>query len=119
MHKPPIIVRYGPAVNALIPVVRELKGRYRDIIVSCVNTTDVHVERRLDLIYSTGYARSYLSVESGKIKVETEWIHYLVETEATRTPVRTLLEVCYARSPIYRKLECMSLMESNRTGVIE
>ncbi len=115
----PLIVKYGPAVNALTPAVRVLKGRYRDIIISCVNTTDIHVERRLELLYSEGYARSYLSIESGKIKVKTEWVHYLVETEATRTPVRTLLEVCYAKSPVYRRLECMSLMESTRTGTIE
>jgi len=115
----PIIVKYGPAVNALIPAVRVLKGRYRDIIISCVNTTDIHVERRLELIYSEGYARSYLNIESGKIKVKTEWIHYLVETEATHTPVRTLLEVCYAKSPIHQRLECIPLMESNRTGTIE
>jgi len=96
-----------------------LKGRYRDIIISRVNTTDIHVERRLEILYSEGYARSYLSIQGGKIKVKTEWVHYLVETKATRTPVRTLLEVCYAKSPIYRRVECMSLMESTRTGTIE
>jgi len=109
--QPPTIVKLGSTMSVIMPAVKILEGVYKDIVISCLNTENLHVNRWLEVVYNEGFARSFLNIGGGRIKTRLEWVHYMVES--TTGKVKAQAEICYGKKP------CMPLIEISKPGAME
>lgn len=116
--EPPTVVKYDSfVINALAPAIRVLSEPYRDVVVYCLDTVDFHLERGLEAYYAEGFAKGHLKVGDGKLRARVEWVHYMWGVD--KEPVKAVLELCYAETPLYRRLECKTILEASTPGAHE
>ncbi len=111
--QPPIIIKLNSTIGVLMPAIRILEGMYKDIVISCLNTEDLYVDKWLEVIYDEGFARSFLSIGDGRIKARLEWVQYIIKSTTRRVRVKAQVEVCYGKEP------CVPLIEASKPGITE
>lgn|GEM_PF-1450580 len=111
--QPPLIIKLDSTIGILMPAVKILEGAYKDVIISCLNTEDLRVDKWLEVVYGEGFARSSLSIEDGRIKARLEWVRYIAELTTRRVRVKAQVEVCYGKEP------CVPLIETSKPGITE
>ena len=124
-EEPPVIIRYQKRnfpVTIITPAVKITQGVYKNIVISCLNTENVNVEKHLEVIYNEGFAKCYLSIVNGKGRIELDWVHHVVgSTELRvkpRVKLRASVEICLSRKHQLRPHLCYSLLKTSEPGAV-
>ena len=113
---PPVVVKTGASINAVLPGLRVVKGRYSGVLISCIDTRVPGVSAWAHALYGEGSVDAELSIGRGLVKTSIEWHRATPQGVYPAEPVseRVRVDVC---TVFAKKRACFKYIELAKPGV--
>jgi hypothetical protein len=113
---PPVVVKTSTSINAVLPGLRVVKGRYSGVLISCIDTRVPGVSVWAHALYGEGSVDAELSIARGLVKTSIEWHRVTPQGVYPAKPIseRVRVDVC---TDFARKRACFKYIELAKPGV--
>jgi hypothetical protein len=113
---PPVVVKTGTSINAVLPGLRVVKGRYSGVLIYCIDTRVPGVSAWAHALYGEGSVDAELLIGRGLVKTNIEWHRATPQGVYPAEPVseRVRVDVC---TVFAKKRACFKYIELAKPGV--
>jgi len=113
---PPVVVKTGTSINAVLPGLRVVKGKYSGVLISCIDTRVPGVSAWAHALYGEGSVDAELSIGRGLVKTSIEWHRVTPQGVYPAKPIgeRVRVDVC---TDFAKKRACFKYIELAKPGV--